>query len=41
MERVSAGLTRLRVAVAAMMIVHGLARTALGIVDDFGVGAHE
>ena len=37
MDPVRAGLTLLRVAVAAMMLVHGVARTWLGIVDDFGV----
>ena len=37
MDRVGAGLTLLRVAVALMMLVHGAARAALGIVDDFGV----
>ncbi|HEY7512339.1 MAG TPA: GDSL-type esterase/lipase family protein [Vicinamibacteria bacterium] len=37
MDPVRAGLTLLRVAVASMMIVHGVARASLGIVDDFGV----
>lgn len=31
------GLTLLRAGTAAMMIVHGVARAWLGIVDDFGV----
>jgi putative oxidoreductase len=35
--RVQLGLTLLRVAVAAIMMIHGLARAYLGIVDDFGV----
>ena len=30
-------LTLLRVGTASMMIIHGVARTRLGIVDDFGV----
>ena len=37
MDPVRAGLTLLRVSVASMMIVHGVARASLGIVDDFGV----
>jgi putative oxidoreductase len=32
-----AALTLLRVAVALLLVVHGVARIALGIVDDFGV----
>lgn len=33
----AAGLTLLRIGTAAMMLVHGVARAWLGIVDDFGV----
>jgi putative oxidoreductase len=35
--RVQLGLTLLRIAIAAIMMIHGLARAYLGIVDDFGV----
>src|SRR5687768_2360994 len=37
MDPVRAGLTLVRVAAASMMLVHGVARAWLGIVDDFGV----
>src|SRR5262245_2861155 len=36
MDRVGAGVTLLRVAVAAMMLIHGVTRVALGGVDGFG-----
>jgi hypothetical protein len=36
-DRVGLALTTLRVAVAALLFVHGAARWRLGIVDDFGV----
>ena len=35
-SRTSQGLARLRVVVAALLAVHGVARAGLGIVDDFG-----
>ena len=35
-HRVRLALTILRVGTAAMLIIHGVARAALGIVDDFG-----
>lgn len=39
-HRVRLALTVLRVAVASLLFIHGAARVALGIVDDFG-GAFE
>jgi putative oxidoreductase len=36
MARVRVGLTLLRVAVALLLVIHGLARASLGLVDDFG-----
>jgi putative oxidoreductase len=36
-HQIRLALTILRVGTAAILIVHGVARTALGIVDDFGV----
>ena len=36
-RRVRGALTLLRIGTAAMLIVHGIARARLGIVDDFGV----
>jgi putative oxidoreductase len=35
--RLRFGLTLLRIGVAAIMAIHGIARVSLGIVDDFGV----
>ena len=37
MDPVRAGLTLVRVAAAVVMLVHGVARACLGIVDDFGL----
>lgn len=35
-SRAETSVTALRIVVAAVLIIHGVARTALGIVDDFG-----
>ena len=37
-DTVKLPLTILRAGTALMMVIHGIARTYLGIVDDFGVG---
>ena len=36
-SRIRLALTLLRIGAASMMIIHGVARARLGIVDDFGV----